>query len=434
MKKNELSRRRFLKQSLLGLSALTIVPRHVLGGTAYTAPSDQITLGFIGTGKQARESLLPPFVKRARIIALCDVDSKKLRRFQEVTESLYEKEGKSAKGLQLYGDFRELLANKEIDGVVIATPDHWHAVNLIEAVKAGKDVYCEKPFSHSIHEGRLMSDAVKKYNRVCQVGSMQRSWHNFWHACQLVRNGYLGEIELIRVCTGDASSVLYPRAYDLQGQLCPESLDWDMWIGPARYRDYNEVLAPPLEKDVWAMWRSYLDYGNGNIGDWGAHMFDVVQWALGKDNSGPVSVTPSGKDFRHLTYVYDKGIRVLYEDFHRGRGVQFIGSKGTLTITRDLYETTPAELRDYQFAEKEISLYRSTDHYQDWLDCMKSRKQPIATAEIGHRTSTVGHLGIIANRLGRTLRWDPKQEQFLCDDEANQMAIGYLRKPWSLDF
>ena len=429
-----ISRRRFLKAGALGLSSFMIIPRNALGGTGFLAPSDQIVLGFIGTGKQARESLLPPFVKRARVDAICDVDSVKMEYFRTVTESLYEKEGMKVKGIKLYGDFRELLANKEIDGVVIATPDHWHAVNLIEAVKAGKDVYCEKPFSHSIREGRCMADAVKKYGRVCQVGSMQRSWHNFWHACQLVRNGFLGDIQLIRVCTGDASSVLFPKQYDLKEQLCPGSLNWDMWIGPARYREYNEKLAPPLDINAWAQWRSYYDFGNGNVGDWGAHMFDVVQWALGKDNSGPVSVTPSGKNFEHLTYVYDNGIRVLYEDFHQGRGVQFIGSKGTLTITRELYETTPEELKSYQFSESEQTLYRSTDHYQNWLDCIKSRKQPVATAEIGHRTATIGHLALISNRLRRSLRWDPEKEEFLCDDEANGMMMGYLRRPWSLDF
>lgn len=428
-----INRRNFLRSGAIGLTALTIVPRHVLGGQAFTAPSDQITLGFIGTGKQARESLLSPFVKRTRIEALCDVDSRKLERFKSATESLYEKEGQTAKGIKLYEDFRELLNNKEIDAVVIATPDHWHAVNLIESVKAGKDVYCEKPFSHSIQEGRIMTDAVKKYGRICQVGSMQRSWRNFRHACQVVRNGHLGEIKLIRVNTGNANSIFFPQAYNLPSQLCPESLNWDMWIGPARYHEYHEKLAPPVEKDIWPLWRSYRDYGNGNIGDWGAHMFDIIQWALGKDNSGPLSVTPSGTKYEHLTYVYDKGIRVLFEDFHRGRGVQFIGSEGTLTITRELYETTPAALANYTFSSKEETLYKSDDHYSNWLDCIKSRKQPVATAEIGHRTATIGHLSIIANRLQRALRWDPEKELFLCDDEANQLAKGYIRKPWSLE-
>ena len=426
-----ISRRNFIKGTIAA-SALTIIPRHVLGGTHFVAPSDQINIGFIGTGKQARESLLPPFANRARIIALCDVDQTKLKRFQSEAEALYAKRGLYAKGMTLYGDFRELLQNKEVDGVVIATPDHWHAINLIEAAKAGKDIYCEKPFSHSIQEGRLMVDAVKKYQRVCQVGSMQRSWHNFWHAAQVVRNGFLGDIDLIRVYTGGTYSV-FPQPCNLPDQLCPETLNWDMWIGPARYRAYHEELAPSLKNDFWAKWRMYRDYGNGNIGDWGAHMFDIIQWALDKDNSGPVAVMPSGKDYGHLSYLYDNGTRVVFEDFHRGRGVQFIGSKGTLTITREFYETTPTELKDYMFADREKTLYESTDHYTNWLECMKSRKDPVATAEIGHRTATVGHLSIIANRLKRTLRWDPKSEQFIGDEEANQLAKAYVRKPWSLE-
>ena len=426
-----ISRRNFIKGTIAA-SVLTIIPRHVLGGTHFVAPSDQINIGFIGTGKQARESLLPPFANRARIIALCDVDQTKLKRFQSEAEALYAKRGLDAKGMTLYGDFRELLQNKEVDGVVIATPDHWHAINLIEAAKAGKDIYCEKPFSHSIQEGRLMVDAVKKYQRVCQVGSMQRSWHNFWHAAQVVRNGFLGDIDLIRVYTGGTYSV-FPQPCNLPDQLCPETLNWDMWIGPARYRAYHEELAPSLKNDFWAKWRMYRDYGNGNIGDWGAHMFDIIQWALDKDNSGPVAVMPSGKDYGHLSYLYDNGTRVVFEDFHRGRGVQFIGSKGTLTITREFYETTPTELKDYMFADREKTLYESTDHYTNWLECMKSRKDPVATAEIGHRTATVGHLSIIANRLKRTLRWDPKSEQFIGDEEANQLAKAYVRKPWSLE-
>ena len=426
-----ISRRNFIKGTIAA-SALTIIPRHVLGGTHFVAPSDQINIGFIGTGKQARESLLPPFADRARIIAICDVDQTKLKLFQSKAEALYAKRGLAAKGMTLYGDFRELLQNKEVDGVVIATPDHWHAINLIEAAKAGKDIYCEKPFSHSIQEGRIMVDAVKKYQRVCQVGSMQRSFHNFWHAAQVVRNGFLGDIDLIRVYTGGTYSV-FPQPCNLPDQLCPETLNWDMWIGPARYRAYHEELAPSLKNDIWAKWRMYRDYGNGNIGDWGAHMFDIIQWALDKDNSGPVAVMPSGKDYGHLSYLYDNGTRVVFEDFHRGRGVQFIGSKGTLTITREFYETTPTELKDYVFADREKTLYESTDHYTNWLECMKSRKDPVATAEIGHRTATVGHLSIIANRLKRTLRWDPKSEQFIGDEEANQLAKAYVRKPWSLE-
>lgn len=428
-----ISRRKFLKAGTFGLTAFTIVPRRVLGGPEFISPSDQITLGFIGTGKQARESLLPPFAERARIEAICDVDSRKMEKFRNIMQSLYEKQGLSVKNIKQYDNFKELLNDKGIDAVIIATPDHWHAVNLIEAVKAGKDVYCEKPFSHSIRQGRLMTDAVKKFGRICQVGSMQRSWYNFWHACQLIRNGFLGEIQLIRVYTGGTYSV-YPQSCDLPSQMPPESLNWDMWIGPARYRDYHAELAPPLENDMWPKWRMYRDYGNGNIGDWGAHMFDIIQWALGKDDSGPTLVAPSGSSYEHMTFIYDNGIRVLFEDFHRGRGVQFIGSKGTLTITRELYETTPTELASYEFNEREITVHRSTDHYQDWLDCIKTRKQPVATAEIGHRTATMGHLSIIANRLQRSLRWDPIKEEFVCDDEANQLAVGYLRKPWKLDF
>ncbi len=423
---NGFSRRQFLGTGLAAAAAFTIVPRHVLGGSGFLAPSDQITLGFIGTGKQAR-GLVREFAKRAMVVAGCDVDSRKLDRFKTITEEAYTKAGSSAKGFKTYKDFRELLANKSIDAVVIATPDHWHAINVIESVKAGKDVYCEKPYSHSIEEGRLMVQAVEKYKRINQTGNMQRSWKNFRNACQLVRNGHIGDVLEVKVSCGPP-----PKKCDLPAEPKPDYLDWEMWVGPAEYREFNAELSPPLEKDIFPNWRNYKEYGNGMTADWGAHMFDIAQWGLGKDDSGPIAIYPPGKDHQYLTFEYDNGVLMTHEDFGRGYGVRFIGTKGVIDISRGYFETLPGKLASHEFTDNEIKLYESDDHYQNWLDSIKTRKQPICTAEIGHRTATVCFLANIGYELKRPLNWNPAKEEFVNDAEANKLRSGYLRKPWTM--
>ena len=423
---NGMSRRHFLGTGLAAAAAFTIVPRHVLGGNGFLAPSDEISLGFIGTGKQAR-GLLGSFARKAKVIAGCDVDSRKLENFKKLTEDRYARSETPLKGFKAYRDFRELLNNKEIDAVVISTPDHWHAINVIEAAKAGKDVFCEKPYSHSIEEGRLMVQAIEKYKKVNQVGSMQRSSKGFREACQLVRNGHIGDIIEVKVDCGPP-----PKKFDLGPEPKPDYLDWEMWVGPAVFNPFNSELSPPLEKDIFPNWRNYKEYGNGMTADWGAHMFDIAQWGLGKDHSGPVAVYPPDKDHKFLTFVYDNGVRMTHESFGRGYAVRFIGTKGIVDVSRGFYETLPGNLSTHQFGENEIKLYESNDHYQDWIDGIRARKQPICTAEIGHRTATVCFLANIGYELKRPLNWDPVKEEFVNDAEANKLRSCYLRKPWTL--
>lgn len=428
MKENtkNLSRRQFLEAGLATAVALTVVPRHVLGGSGFIAPSDQITLGFIGTGRQSRD-LFDSFAERAKIIAACDVDSRKLDYFKTKAELVYEKAGSPMKGFKTYADFRELLANKNIDAVVIATPDHWHAINVIEAAKAGKDIYCEKPYSHSIEEGRLMVSAVEKYKRINQTGNMQRSWKNFRNACSLVRNGHIGDILEIKVCCGPP-----PVPYNLPAETTPKYLDWEMWIGPAVFNPFHSELSPPLEMTHYPNWRNYKEYGNGMTADWGAHMFDIAQWGLGKDDCGPVAVYPPDKDHKYLTFVYDNGVKMTHEDFGRGYAVRFTGTKGVIDISRDFFETLPGELASHKSSDNEIKLYESDNHYQNWIDSIKSRNPTVSTAETGHRTATVCFLANIGYELQRPLYWDPVKEEFLNDVEANKLRSGYVRKPWSL--
>jgi predicted dehydrogenase len=410
----------------MAAAALTIVPRNVLGGIGYTAPSDEITLGFIGTGKQGRY-LMTEFFGRTRVRALCDVYPAKLELAKEIAEGEYAKRNKLNLGLKLYTDFRELLANKDIDAVVIATPDHWHAINVIEAAKAGKDVYCEKPYAHSIEEGRAMVKAVAQYGRINQTGNMQRSWKNFRTACQLVRNGHIGDIIEVKVDVGAP-----PKKYDLKPEKNTNNINWDLWIGPAVFNEFNAELAPPIERDVFPNWREYKEYGNGMTADWGAHMFDIAQWGLGMDDSGPVAVYPPDKDHKNLTFVYANGVTMTHEHFGRGNCVRFIGTKGIIDISREFIEAMPAKILTHQFTDTEIKLYESNNHHQNWLDCIKSRQQPVSTAEIGHRTSTVCLLANIGYELQRPLFWDPAKEEFKNDAEANKLTKAYIRKGWKL--
>lgn len=426
-----MKRRNFIRSGALAIAGFTILPRHILGGTNFVAPSDQINLGIIGCGAQGRWTLGPEFARRANLIAAADCESRQLKAMQEIVEKETEKaKGQAYKGFKLYADYHELLNRSDIDGVIIATPDHWHAVQTIEACRAGKDVYVEKPMSHSIEEGRAMADAVEKYNRVLQVGNMQRSWRNFRHACELVRNGYIGEIKEVKVSIGPP-----PVKYDLPAQPVPKTLDWEMWIGPAPMNVYNEELAPPMERNMFPNWRNYKEYGGGMICDWGAHMFDIAQWALGMDDSGPIEFTPPKEgELRPLSMRYANGTVMTHEPFRKadGNAVRFIGSDGVIDISRSFLDTIPAKLQDEVIGEDKIKLYKSDDHYNDFLTSMKTRKQPLSTVEIGHRTASLCHIVNLCYEFDRKLVWNPEKEEFFFDDEANKRRGNPIREPYNL--
>ncbi len=423
-------RRKFLINTAQAAVAITIIPRYVMGGKNYVAPSDQINLGFIGTGKQGR-GLVRNFATRAQVVAAADVDQQKLDLFQSNTKKLYAdaKEKTDYKGITGYKDFRELLDRKDIDAVVIATPDHWHAVTTVMAAKKGKHVYCEKPLAHSIEEGRAMVNATKKHKVVLQTGSMQRSRESFRRACELVRNGYVGDVKEVQVNVGVAA---VPAT--LPQQPVPSVLDWDMWSGPAPLVPFNADYAPPVELDIFPNWRKYKEYGGGILSDWGAHMFDIAQWGLGMDESGPVHFyPPDGKNYEHLTMVYKNGVVMKHMDFGRGFGVRFIGSKGTLDISREYLTSDPANIVTATIQPNETRLYKSDDHYSDWLNAIKNGTDPICNAETGHRTSSLCCIANMAYWLNRPLEWNPEKEKFRHDKEANRLAKANIRRPWSLD-
>ncbi|SFH00545.1 Gfo/Idh/MocA family protein [Pedobacter insulae] len=430
VKDNFASRRNFIKSAGI-LTAFTIIPRHVLGGVGYLAPSDQVSLGFIGVGRQG-VGLKNSFIglEKARIVAASDVYGRKLKSFAEQANEYYAKKNNTnvQKSCQEYLDFREILERKDIDAVVIALPDHWHAAAAVRAAAAGKDIYCEKPLSLSIAEGRAMVEAARKYNRVFQTGSMQRSWAEFRQTANIMRNGLLGDIKSIKVSVGAP-----PVPYDLPKQDVPADLDWNRWLGPNEYVHYNSRIAPNFnEQPAWADWRLYKGIGGGMVTDWGAHMFDIVQWGLAMDMSGPVAFNPPSTDNKYLNFTYANGIQVSHENFGISNAIQIIGSKGKLEVQRGKLVTDPVSLKDYKFGESDKQVYFSQNHYQDFLDAVQTRGNTVAPVETGHRTATVCNLANIAYELGRPLKWNPEKEKFIDDKEANKLIGRQLKKEWKV--
>lgn len=432
----EITRRNFVGTTAKVLAGFIIIPRYVLGGKSpsgllYTPPSDIISLGLIGSGKQGR-GLTNAFLKteQIRFVALSEVYKAKAQLTIDSIKANYQKNTNlgSYSEIPVYNDFRELLALKNIDAVVIATPDHWHAAMAVRAAEAGKDIYCEKPLALTVKEGRAMVNATRKHDRVFQTGSMQRSWPEFRQAVELIRNGYIGEIKTIKVNVGPP-----PIPYNLPAEPIPDGLDWSKWLGPNVASPFNAELAPPISKDVFPNWRKYKEFGGGMVTDWGAHMFDIVQWALDMDNSGPVEViAPDGKEHPFLTYRYSNGVIMTHEKWEWSNAIHFIGTTGELKVARGKLETTPAPLKDKIIGETEKHVYKSTDHYKDFLDAMRKRTKPICDVETGHRTSTVCNIGNIAYELNRRLEWDPKKEQFKKDKAANALLGRPLLNEWGI--
>jgi len=335
---------------------------------------------------------------------------------------------KAYKGCDDYNDFRQLLARKDIDAVAIAAPDHWHAIPIIEACKAGKDVYCEKPLTLTIREAQLCIEAVRKHKRVFQTGSQQRSsvFGQFRLACELIRSGRIGKVKTVHVGVGGPS-----RWCDLPGETMEPGLDWNLWLGQAPLRPYNPVLSPRGVHNHFPAWRSYREYSGGGMTDMGAHHFDIAQWALDMDKFGPVEIIPPDdpKATTGVKYVYADGV----EMFHGGpSGCTFEGTAGKLYIERGRLTGEPEGIVKEPLGEKEVHLYKSPGHHRDWLDCIRSRKLPICDVEIGARSVTVCHLGNLAYWYRRRLKWDPQNWRFVGDDEANTWLDRARRAPWQV--
>ncbi len=423
----KINRRDFLKAGAV-LSSFFIVPRHVMGGVGYVAPSDKITLGFIGCGRQSgglRNRFLD--TQQAQIVAASDVYRIKQETFVNATNKWYaDKSGqakyKSAVGIE---DFRNLLDRKDIDAVVIASPDHWHASMAVRAAEAGKDIYCEKPLSLTVKEGRAMVNATRKHNRVFQTGSMQRSSKEFRQAVELVRSGAIGELKKIYVNVGGP-----PKVWDLQEETLPDGLNWDLWMGPNSGRAFNNELAPAMDAKFWPRWRDYQEFGGGGMTDWGAHMFDIGQWGMNMDHSGPVELIYT-EPTQGLVYKYENGVEMIHRPIEGSKQhCHFVGTQGEVWVARGELKTTPETLSTKIFKDGATGVYASDNHYQDFLTSIRTRKAPICDVEVGHRTASVCNLGNIVYRLQRSLKWNPDKEIFVKDKEADKLLGREMRKTW----
>ena len=434
-----LSRRKFIRCAGLAAAAPLILRSGLWA--AENAPNSQITLGFIGLGTQGR-GLMQGFINRSdvRVVAVCDVDTTRRENAKSIVEHHYAEASAAGtyKGCVSYNDFRELLARKDIDAVVVATPDHWHALISIAAAQAGKDVYCEKPMAHTILEGRAMVNAVRANKRVLQVGSMQRSSNEFRAACELVRNGAIGTVNKADVAVGGP-----PRPCDLPGEPDEPGLDWGFWLGPAPMRPYNSILSPRGVHKGFPNWRNYQEYAAGMVGDWGAHHFDIVQWAFGFDETGPVEIIPAEapKATHGVRLRYATGLEVTHVD---GNGITFYGDKGKIYVNRGKFQLWMGDqlkaenldsyvnLLKEMLPENAVRLYRSNNHLSDWLTSIQTRKPPICDVETGQRTATVCNLVNLAYFHGKLIKWDPVKEQFVDGTGENAWLTREYRQPWKL--
>jgi predicted dehydrogenase len=296
------------------------------------------------------------------------------------------------------------------------------------AIKKGKDVYCEKPVTHTIHEGRTLVEAAKKYDRIVQIGSQQRSHSAFRDVVNYVRNGYIGEVKVIKEMSGDN----FPIPFKQKTVSPPEYMDWDMWMGPSEYFDYNEILCPDVSVHAFPAWRKYREWGGGGIADLGAHMYDIAQWGLDMDHSGPVEVIPANtKGADTLSFKYANGVILKKESFGMGgMSILFEGTEGWVAAGRWWMKTCD-ELIDVKLKEKNGIVYHSENHCKDWIDCMRSRKQAICHPEIGHRTATLCNMANIADQLGEALTWDPIKEKFN-SKAANKLKTYNYRGNWKI--
>jgi len=432
-----ITRRSFVKGIAAAIAAPHIIPASALGRDGTVAPSNRITLGFIGTGEHGVGRNLRRFLAEpdAHVLAVCDVDSTPREGAKRIVEKHYaEAMSKGTyKGCAAYNDFREIVARKDIDAVMNSTPDHWHVIPAVMAAKAGKDVMCEKPLTLTVAEGRVLSDTVKRHNRIFQTASENRSVDVYHRMCELVRNGRIGKLKKMRVTLPRGHSI---RPASMEFGPPPKGFDYDMWLGQA-------PKAPYCAARCHWNFRWILDYSGGQLTDWGAHIIDLAQWGNNTEHSGPVEVEGKGvfpkgglyntaTDY-NINYKYANGVELNVSSSQPG--IRFEGTEGWIDNLgwRAGLRANPKSLLDSKIGPDEIHLYTCPGGEQrNFLDCVKSRKPCYAPAEIGHRTITIAHIGNIAMMLGRKLKWNPETERFVNDPEADKMLSRPMREPWKL--
>ncbi len=458
------TRRNFLKSSLVLGTACSILPSNatplyipskVMKGE--TAPSNRIHIGLIGAGRIAKDHDLPGVLNLpdTRVVAVCDLDAKRLENARSTVEKYYmEKENEKEVNVRTYEHYEELLAQEDIDAVVICTPDHWHAKIAIEAARAGKDIYLEKPTSLTIEEGRLLSNAVNASGVIFQLGTQQRSMPQFRFACELVRNGRIGKLEEVEIrLPGD------PAGGNATEMPIPEGFNYEKWLGTTPYVPYTVDRVHPHEGYGRPGWLRCQQFGAGMITGWGNHHFDIAHWAMGTEYTGPVEIKGEaafaheglwdvhGDYHTEMKYANGVIVRGVTESPEKPNGVWFKGSEGWLYVCRGSYKasanepdtnaSSPLQASDTKILkeklkETDIHLIESDNHHRNWIDAVKSRIPAISPAEVGHRSCSACLLQHIAMLLKRPLRWDPVMERFLNDDEANAMLSRPMRFPYQI--
>jgi predicted dehydrogenase len=447
-----MDRRQFLKSAcgaaLGAVSFPHIVPASVLGANGAVAPSEKIAMGFIGVGSMGGGHLRSFLgYDDVRVVAVCDLREIFRQRALERVQKRY-----GGKGCDIHRDFRELLARDDIDAVTVVVPDHWHALIGIEAAKNRKDMYYEKPLAMSIADGKAVREAVKRYGVIFQFGTQQRSDEKFRFACELVRNERIGKLHTIMV--GSHPSITCPNQ-PTQPPPDKNEFDYDTWLGPAPWAPYTYERCASRAMGTEGMWTHIYDYSLGGLGGaWGIHPVDIAQWGNGTDDTGPLEIqgsgtipadglndTPIAWEVEHL---YANGVKMIHmntktalkraEPFklRNGLGILFQGTEGWVLVGREFLTTEPKSLLTTTIGPNEIRLHRSTNHRRNFIECVKSRQQPICPVEQAVRSDTICHLDDIAIRLGRKLQWNPKAEKFLNDETANRLLTRPMRSPWHL--
>jgi len=443
----ELNRRGFIKLS--GTAAVsviavpTIISACARGKNGHTAPSDRINLAIIGSGNQAMNDI-NDFItdKRVQITGICDVNKRSTGYWDgklggrdigiNLVNGYYSKlSGKKYTACRGFEDFREVIAQKDIDAVEVVTPDHWHAIPVLMAAAAGKDIYCQKPLSLTIPEGRAMSNAEKKYNIVFQTGSQRRSSDAFRKICELVRNGRLGELHTVKVGLPKGTPDYGQTGNLTENMPVPEGFDYETWLGPAPDAPYC-----PARTHVNYRWN--LDYSGGQLTDWGGHFIDMAQWGMGTDETGPLKIQNAiAKWAEHPVWntamefyfeaIYANGVKLIVSTDEQ-MGVKFEGSEGSIWQNG----ADPESLLETKIGPNDIHLYNSNaSHYQNFIDCVISRKKTAAPAEVGHRSISIAHLGNIAMLLKQDLSWNPEKEEFIDNPLAQNMLKREMREPWA---
>ncbi len=433
------SRRQFIRKAVgTAVSLPLFVPSTVLGANT---PGNRITIGCIGVGRMGLGDLRGVLqFDEVQVVAVCDVDSKRAAYARKLTNDYYAKKRNTPAyhGCDAYGNFRELIGREDIDAVLICTPDHWHAIGAIEAARAGKDIFLQKPMTLTLPEGRTLSNTARRYGTVFQVGSQQRSENNFRFACELVRNERIGKLKTITIAVGlDISTGTEPV------MPVPGNLDYAMWLGPAPWSPYTEKRVHPQNGYSRPGWLRIRDYCLGMVTGWGSHHLDIAQWAMGTEHSGPSRIVANATfptdglwDVHtqfDIQYHYANGVEMTFTGNNVNKqGVLFEGTEGWVYVRRGFIDAFPKSLLTRRIKPDETHLYRSYDHKKNFIECIKTRRQTVAPVEVGHRSCSVGILGDIAMRTGQTLEWDPTKERFTNSEAANRMLWRPTRSPWML--